>query len=73
MIKLKRENKRAKEEEEKKTEEVPNQTIKQKKPPGEIRLQKEIQELDVPGHAKVIFKDDGSIMSFKLEVDLKGE
>ena len=50
MIKLKKVNQRAKEEEAKKEEEDPGQIAdkKQKKPPGELRLMKEINELDLP-------------------------
>ena len=54
MIKLKKQNKRALEEEEKKQEEDPNQPVVakvNKKSPGELRIQKEIQELDIPRHA----------------------
>ena len=74
MIKLKKVNQRAKEEEAKKEEEDPNQTAdkKQKKPPGELRLMKEITELDLPAHAKVIFNDD-QIMSFSVDINLKNE
>ena len=72
MIKLKKENKRAKEEEKKKEEDPVqgDQTITVKKSPGELRIQKEIQELDVPTHAQVHFPDETNIMSFKLLVDL---
>ena len=74
MIKLKKENKRAKEEEEKKEEEgIVDQPKTQKKCPGELRLQKEIQELDIPGHAKVSFPNPDDIMSFRLVVDLSRE
>ena len=45
---------------------------KKKKSPGELRLQKEIQELDIPSHAVVNFPPDGSIMKFTLIVDLTG-
>ena len=64
MIKLKKDNKRVKEEEAKKEEEDPSQIgeKKQKKPPGELRLMKEINELDLPTHAKVIFNQDQTIM-----------
>ena len=75
MIKLKKDSKRVKEEEAKKEEEDPNQIgeKKQKKPPGELRLMKEIAELDLPAHAKVIFNQDGSIMSFNVDINLKNE
>ena len=75
MIKLKKDSKRVKEEEAKKEEEDPNQIgeKKQKKPPGELRLMKEIAELDLPAHAKVVFAQDGSIMSFNVDINLKNE
>ena len=38
-----------------------------------MRLQKEIAELDVPPHAKAIFPEDGTIMEFKVSVDLTKE
>ena len=65
MIKLKKVNQRAKEEEAKKAEEDQNEEIqekKQKKPPAELRLMKEVTELDLPQHAKIVFEQD-SIMS----------
>ena len=46
--------------------------LKARKSPGELRLQKEIQELDIPSHASVKFGSD-SIMSFKLIVDLTNQ
>ena len=73
MIKLKKKNIRAKEEEAKeKEEEDPTVEKKQKKPPGELRLMKEITELDLPPHAKVNFSED-QIMSFSVSVNLKNE
>ena len=74
MIKLKKESKRAKEEEEKKEEEGTTDEQKApKKSPGELRIQKEILELDIPGHAKVSFPNPDDIMSFRLNVDLTRE
>ena len=63
-------------EEEKKQEETPNQVnqqpVKQKKSPGELRLKKEMTELDLPAHAEVKFPDD-NIMKFEVFVDLAKE
>ncbi len=47
-------------------------TIK-KKSPGEIRLKKEIAELDLPTHAQVLFPDENTIMKFEVYVDLSRE
>ena len=47
--------------------------VKVKRSPGELRLQKEIAELDVPQHASTVFPEDGSIMEFKVVVDLTKE
>ena len=74
MIKLKKDNKRAAEEEKKK-EESPNeasQTVA-KKSPGEIRIQKELGELDIPSHAQLKFRSQNDIMNFNLVVDLSRE
>lgn len=64
-------------EEEKKEEEVAAQTgqvpLKSKKSPGELRLKKEIAELDLPSHAQVHFPDDTNIMKFEVLVDLTKE
>ena len=80
MIKLKKQNKRAQEEEEKKQEEEaatggsqPNEVKKSKKSPGELRIQKEIQELDIPTHATIKYPKPGDIMNFNLIVDLSHE
>ena len=60
-------------EEDKKEEEMkdaqPTQTFK-KKSPGEIRLKKEVAELDLPTHSQVIFPDESNIMKFEVYVDL---
>jgi ubiquitin-conjugating enzyme E2 M len=46
---------------------------KVKKSPGELRMKKEVAELDLPNHAKVDFPEDGNIMKFELQVDLTKE
>ena len=64
------------EEEKKQEEESKNgqaAPVKTKKSPGELRLKKEITELDLPNHAKVSFPNDTSIMQFELLVDLTKE
>ena len=70
---LKRKNQRT-EEEEKKQKEIEEQKVleggvaqatgpvKTKKSPGELRLRKEIAELDLPTHAEINFPDDNNIM-----------
>ena len=71
---IKRKNKRAEEEVKKKEEEEKEGApvvVKAKKCAGELRLQKEITELDLPEYASTIFNPDGSIMEFVLVVDLK--
>lgn len=67
-------------EEEKKDEELkqsqPNgeqPVVKVKKSPGELRLKKEIAELDLPSHAQVHFPDENNIMTFEVMVDLTKE
>lgn len=44
-----------------------------KKAPGELRLKKELGELDLPSHAKVVFPDDNNIMNFEVTIDLAKE
>ena len=39
-----------------------------KKKPGEIRLRKELGELDMPKHAKVKFPDEEDIMNFEVVI-----
>ena len=74
MIKLKKESKRAKEEEIKREEEGTTDEPKtQKKTAAELRVQKDFQELDIPGHAKVSFPNPDDIMSFRVVVDLSRE
>lgn len=53
MLKLFNKKTERDKEEEKKHEELPNggPVVKQKKSPGELRLKKEITELDLPQHA----------------------
>ena len=65
MIKLGNKNKRAKEEELKREEDptAPLEPLKKKKSPGEIRIQKELMEIDVPIHAKVEFPNKDDIMT----------
>lgn len=48
-------------------------SIKVKKSPGELRLKKEIGELDLPSHAEINFPDPNNIMKFELFVDLTKE
>ena len=63
-------------EEEKKAEENPNEIVVakgKKKSPGEIRLKKEITELDLPAHARVNIPDESNIMKFEVFVDLTNE
>ena len=75
MIKLKKDNKR-KEEEKKIQDEAEAAGIKVekkvKKSPAELRLQGEVQELDIPAHAKCTFNPE-SLLNFKLNVDLSNE
>ena len=76
MIKLKKNNARAAEEEKKRQEDEAKGIKTEKvvkKTAGELRLQREITELDVPAHAKVVFDQSGSIMEFKVIIDLTGE
>ena len=77
MLKLfNRKTERDKEEEKKGEEEAKangDAPIKQKKSPGELRLKKEIAELDLPSHAQVYFPDDTNIMRFEVIVDLTKE
>ena len=63
-------------EEEKKIEETQVDAVvikPKKKSPGEIRLKKEITELDLPAHARVNFPDEANIMKFEVFVDLTNE
>ena len=73
MIKLNKENKRAKEEEKKTEEQIPgSEAPKKKKTMGELRLQKELTDLDIPSHATCDFSEP-TIMKFYLTVDLTRE
>ena len=72
MIKVFKKKTERTEEEEKKGEEG-TVIVKPKKAPGEIRLKKEISELDLPGHASIHFPDPNITMKFEVTVDLKGE
>eukprot|EP00357_Protocruzia_adherens_P024206 CAMPEP_0114997282 /NCGR_PEP_ID=MMETSP0216-20121206/14806_1 /TAXON_ID=223996 /ORGANISM="Protocruzia adherens, Strain Boccale" /LENGTH=185 /DNA_ID=CAMNT_0002361633 /DNA_START=65 /DNA_END=622 /DNA_ORIENTATION=- len=60
-----------KKEENKKEEE--SKTGKKKQTPGELRLRKEIAELDVPKNAQVNFNDENNIMEFQVIVDCDDE
>lgn len=75
MLKLFNKKTERDKEEEKKQEDLPNGTsvTKQKKSPGELRLKKEITELDLPQHAQVNFPDENNIMKFEVFVDLTKE
>ena len=75
MIKIfKKTNERTDEEEKKaETEEESKGYTKQKRSPGEIRLKKELQELDLPAHAAVNYPDTNNIMKFEVSVDLTKE
>ena len=70
---LKQKNKRTEEEEKKQPEgsDATFQPLTKKKSPGEIRLKKEIAELDLPNHVETNFTDN--IMKFEICVDLKNE
>ena len=72
MIKLTKPNNRPKDTPKNETTDD-NAEIKQKKSPGELRIQKEIQELDIPTHAQVSFPNKNDIMTFNLMVDLTHE
>jgi hypothetical protein len=85
MINLFKRNNAREEEEKKKKEEAdrvalengeavgPSTTGRVKKSPGELRLKKEIAELDLPSHAEIHFPDGNDIMKFELYVDLTKE
>ena len=40
---------------------------------AELRLKKEVGELDLPSHVKVNFPDDKNLMNFIVNVDLTKE
>ncbi len=71
------EEKKRKEEEELKSDPNANPdgapVVRKKKTAGEIRLQKDIAELDLPTHAIAKFPEDGNIMRFEVHVDLTKE
>jgi len=54
-------------------DEAPGDGTKKKRIPGELRLQKELGELDLPKHARVEFPDPKNIMRFEVYVDLTKE
>ena len=76
MLNIMKQKNQREEEEKKKIEEEEKATgviVGKKKAPGEIRLKKEILELDLPTHAKVLFPDETNIMKFEVKVDLTRE
>ena len=77
MIKLKKPTARAQNEEveDKKTEDAnaQSQDGKKKKSPGEIRVQKELMEIDIPSYTAVNFPDANDVMTMQLTVDLSKE
>ena len=75
MIKIfKKDNQRTAEEEAKREgEEESKEFKKAKRSPAEIRLKKEIQELDLPGHASFSYPDPNNVMVFEVNVDLTKE
>lgn len=81
MINLfKKKNQRTEEEEKLKQEQEaqaqdgqPTAVVRVKKSPGELRLKKEIGELDLPRHAEIHFPDQNNIMKFELFVNLADE
>lgn len=76
MLKLfNRKTERDKEEEKKQEVDANGNPVAvyQKKSPGEIRLKKEITELDLPSHAQIAFPDEANIMKFEVFVDLTRE
>ena len=72
MLKLIGRKTKRDEEEDKKVEED-GAPVTKKKSPGELRLKKEIAEMDLPTHAQVNFPDETNIMSFEVYVDLTKE
>ena len=68
------EAKKKQEEEEKAGGVSGDQTVvKVKKSAGELRLKKDLVELDLPNHANVNFPDKDQIMKFEVFVDLTKE
>ena len=61
-------------EEEKKAEETGEAIVTvKKKSPGELRLKKEITELDLPSHAETNWPNSEDIMNFEVFIDLSKE
>jgi len=63
-------------EEEKKFEDTKGETgatTAKKVSPAEIRLQKELAEIDLPKHAQMSFPDPNNIMQFRVNIDLTKE
>jgi ubiquitin-conjugating enzyme E2 M len=76
MLKLfNRKTERDKEEDKKEEVDLNGNPVKavQKKSPGEIRLKKEVTELDLPSHAEIFFPVESNIMKFEIFVDLTRE
>ena len=76
MLKIMQRKTERDKEEEKKVEENKEgqaQPVTKKRSPGELRLKKEITELDLPAHAHVKFPDPNNIMFFEVDVDLTKE
>ena len=60
-------------EEEKKKCAEEGKEFKKKKPAAELRVQKELVDLDIPSHATLSFPEKDSIMIMGLKITLKGE
>ena len=74
MLKImKKQNERELEEENKKDPEEVKSLPKVKQSMGELRLRKDIQELDLPNHSVVKFPDEKNIMTLEVYVDLTKE
>ncbi len=48
-------------------------TAKKKSSPGELRMKREIGELDLPNHAEINFPEPNNYMKLELFVDLTKE
>ena len=76
MLKILKKKNDREEEEKKKAEEdaaAGGQPVGKKKVPGEIRLKKELLEIDLPSHARINYPDENNIMKFEVLVDLTRE
>lgn len=69
--------KRDEEEKKKETEEEKGEEGhtggKKKRSPAEIRLEKELIEIDLPKHAQMSYPDPNNIMQFRVNIDLTKE